>query len=130
MKGNIDPASCISQKRRRKNFNWAPDLKRGGRRWSLITSLQILIYWIVAKAKIRYILGVYTVLLTVSLFDGMIGNKEFSFSTHRELRRSMMWYSKYFVEVIFLFDSHSIFRSLLFSTSLLIAFLALRSAKC
>ena len=57
----------IPRKRIRKNSNnnWK---HYGDRRSNLVTSTYIVIFWILAlaKTKIRYILGAYTVLLTVS----------------------------------------------------------------
>lgn len=62
MKGNSDMELCKPRKRMRQNFNW----KQHTKRWSLITPVQVLFVWILARAKIRYILGVYTIMLTVS----------------------------------------------------------------
>ena len=62
-KGHGDREVYKSRKRMEENSNW----RQNSQQWSLITSLQILFFWIVAKGKIRYILGVYTVLLTVSI---------------------------------------------------------------
>lgn len=61
--GNGDPIFYASRKRMRRNFNWKPNTDR----WSLSTSLQILFFWIIAKHKIRYFLGIYTIVLTLFL---------------------------------------------------------------
>mmetsp|Transcript_87951 Transcript_87951/g.179414 ORF Transcript_87951/g.179414 Transcript_87951/m.179414 type:complete len:426 (-) Transcript_87951:206-1483(-) len=66
MKDHIDSNTFISRKRIRKNFNW----RQSSRQWSLITPLQVLFVWLLAKAKIRYIIGAYTILLTLSLHYG------------------------------------------------------------
>lgn len=55
--------SLLSRKRIRENCNWTQNT----RRQSSITTLQVLAFWVLAKGKLRYIIGVYTVLLTLSL---------------------------------------------------------------
>jgi len=60
----------IPRQRIRKNCNnWKPG---SSRQWNLVTSAYIVIFWILAlgKAKVRYILGAYTILLTLSLHFG------------------------------------------------------------
>mmetsp|Transcript_13766 Transcript_13766/g.34596 ORF Transcript_13766/g.34596 Transcript_13766/m.34596 type:complete len:426 (+) Transcript_13766:141-1418(+) len=63
MKGISGTTSSVPRKRIRKNLNWTQNSKR----WSVLAPLQMVLFWIVAKGKIRYILGVYTILLTISL---------------------------------------------------------------
>ena len=62
MNGISDTTSSIPRKRIRENLNWTQNAKR----WSVLAPLQVVLFWIVAKGKIRYILGVYAILLTVS----------------------------------------------------------------
>lgn len=66
MKGKIETNSIVSRKRIRENLNWAQNT----RRWNFGTPLQVLVLWILANGKIRYIIGVYTILLTLSLHYG------------------------------------------------------------
>jgi len=63
MKGKSDTNLFISRKMIRENLNWA----QNARRWSVVAPLHVFFFWILTKGKIRYILGAYTILLTLSL---------------------------------------------------------------
>lgn len=66
MKEYVNTNSFLFQRRTRENLNFM----KSTRRWSFITPMQIVIFWILAKCKDRYIFGFNTILFTISLHYG------------------------------------------------------------
>lgn len=53
--------SSVPRKKIRKHLNWTQNAKR----WSVFAPLPMILCWILAKGKIRYVVAVYTLLLTI-----------------------------------------------------------------
>ena len=81
MKGKNETTSFFFRKRVRENINWTKNTKR----LSIVATPQILFFWILAKGKIRYVLGGYTILLTVSCSMASRGR------THLPLHRNRVY---------------------------------------